>query len=189
MQTIASLLRLQVRRMSPELRAGLRGTLTRIQAMALTHELLSAATNLAHIDVGGCLESLATRLLRIHHADPGRVRLQVTHSPCVLDLDTATSLALIVSEAMSNALHHAFPDDGSGMIRIVLEETDAGRHLSIRDDGTGLPAGVEECAKRGLGFILMRALARQIGADLQITSAEGTGVAVHLPEPETGLAA
>ena len=188
MQTIVALLRLQARRLAPETRGSFGDVLTRIQSMALAHELLHDAADLSRIDFGRCLEDLAARLFRAHQAQPDRVQFDVFATPRVLDLDTATSLALIVSEAVSNALRHAFPEGRIGRIRIAYEEADAASRLIIRDDGIGLPADLEACTGKGLGFTLMRALARQIGADLRIDTAKGTTVMVLMPDRETALA-
>lgn len=177
MQTVLSLLRLQARRRVPEVHPEFGSALDRIHAMAVAQNLLYGVEDLSRIDFAAHLRGVAPLLLRAHGGNVERIRLDLTACPCIVDLDTATPLSLIVSEALSNTVRHAFPNAASGTIRISLEETGTGCPLAIQDDGVGLPAGLEECRRRGLGLTIVQALAGQLGADLRI-GCEGRGCSV-----------
>lgn len=183
MQTILSLLRLQARRMVPDIHPDFGNALRRIRAMAVAQELLYGADDLSRIDFATHLQTMAPLLLQTHGGDAERIRLDITVSPCIVDLDTATPLSLIVSEIMSNAVHHAFPGDKVGTIRISLEHAAVGCRLTIRDDGMGLPGALEDCQHQGLGLRLVQALVGELRADLQIVSdSGGSSVVITLLE-------
>ncbi len=109
LQVIYSLLSLQAQysQDGPTLEA-LRDSQDRIRSMALIHEKLYQSANLADIDFGEYLRTLAASLHRSYAASDRVVRLVVDTAPIRLPLDAALPCALIASELISNALKHAF---------------------------------------------------------------------------------
>jgi len=124
-------------------------------------------------------------MMSLYQIPPDQVQVEVVADVCLVDLDTATPLALIVGEAVSNALKHAFPHGRKGTIWIALEGDGACRKLIVRDDGIGMPG--EKAEHRGLGMVLIPMLARQIDAQVSVTS--GSGLTVTITLPESGKAA
>ncbi len=97
--------------------------------------------------------------------------------PLPLRLSQRRNLQWMAVEALHNAARHA----GARRVVVTLRPAEAGRwRLSVRDDGAGLPAGAGEGGESGLGQESMRRRAAEIGADLQITSAQGEGVEVTI---------
>jgi two-component sensor histidine kinase len=79
-----------------------------------------------------------------------------------------------------NALKHAFPDDKIDH-RITVGYDVAGTNwkLSVADNGIGKPAGGFAPAKAGLGTSIVKALAQQLDAQVDISSGpQGTTVSV-----------
>ncbi len=97
--------------------------------------------------------------------------------------DQILPLTQIVSEAVTNAVKHAYPPGRVG--RIVVRSRQP-RHggivVEIADDGPGLPAGFEATSGAGLGLRLMRALAQQLGASIAFES-QGVGLTVRVTLP------
>jgi two-component sensor histidine kinase len=107
------------------------------------------------------------------------VKLSYFTDPIQLDLDVATSLGIVITELISNAYTHAFPD-GPGEIVVTMRAIPEGAWLSIVDNGTGF---VEtETKRRGVG--LVRRLLGQVGATLSLQSDQGTTWTVNFPVPE-----
>ncbi len=81
----------------------------------------------------------------------GPVTLDFDIDPDIrIDANRLTTLAMIASEGLSNALKHAFPEARAGHLQLRLRTTEPGWiELEIRDDGIGLREDLER-AGRGL---------------------------------------
>jgi two-component sensor histidine kinase len=77
----------------------------------------------------------------------------------------------IVAEVITNAIKHAARPGHIGiiMVRCRTDET-GGILIEVVDDGPGLAEGVDPLTTRGLGFRLIRALGKQIGARIEFES-------------------
>jgi two-component system, sensor histidine kinase PdtaS len=83
-----------------------------------------------------------------------------------------------VHELVVNAFKHAFPAGRQGAVRVVCRAEDGGRvAVSVEDDGVGMPEAGETQGK-GLGWTLVDAFARQLGATLTLDRERGTHVAL-----------
>lgn len=140
LQTVASLLRLQSRRLeSEEARLALGESVRRIASIALVHETLSQDSRL-----GVSFDKIAQRLVDMLSSgltSPDHpVQMAITGTAGELEAEVATPLALVLSELLQNCVEHAFPSR-SGHIQVRLER--GVKHLTMRvvDDGVGLPEG------------------------------------------------
>jgi signal transduction histidine kinase len=81
----------------------------------------------------------------------------------------------IVHEALQNAVRHARPN------RIVVRLDSAG--VEVRDDGVGFEPERAGLRSRHLGLTSMEERAHEMGGELEIRSAPGTGTTVRLKVP------
>jgi two-component sensor histidine kinase len=94
-----------------------------------------------------------------------------------LETTLATPLGLIINEAVTNALKHAFPPPRRGTLTVSLVSLAPQQYeLSISDDGVGLPPGFDLTRSRSLGMVIIKGLSRQLDGQLAVNSADG----VHL---------
>ena len=97
---------------------------------------------------------------------------------------SAVPFALIITEAVSNALKYAFPGDRRGRVTVRITRLDDRRvELVMEDDGVGSPAGSSETetgVRDGLGRQLIRGFARQLGATLAVSERDGTRYELQL---------
>jgi two-component sensor histidine kinase len=105
-----------------------------------------------------------------------RIALIVDIDELALDTSLAINLALIASEALTNAMKYAFPKGRQGTIRVDCHHDGAEATLTITDDGVGFAATTREGA---LGLRLIRTLASAIGGEAEIDGANGTRIAVR----------
>ena len=70
---------------------------------------------------------------------------------------------------------------GAKHVRMNLESRGGEIHLSIQDDGQGLPAAPVNGG--GMGMIGMRARARSAGGDVSVHSRPGAGVLIEVRAP------
>jgi chemotaxis protein methyltransferase CheR len=77
-------------------------------------------------------------------------------------------------------LKHAFPDERTeGQIIVAYATAGTNWKLSVSDNGLGRPDGVFAQAKSGLGTGIVKALAQQIGAQVETVSGpQGTTVSI-----------
>ena len=182
LQIITSFLNLQMREHGAgEGREALRNAQARIQALALVHNQLYSQDGIDRIDMATLLPNLCHHLVAIYEV-ADRVSFAASLPPCPLDVGRASPLALLVTEAVTNALKHAFPQQRTGRISLTLASGHGERQLIIADDGVGLPEAAQGRERQSVGLQLMRALADQLGARLEIRAANGVEVTLTLPE-------
>jgi two-component sensor histidine kinase len=178
LQLTASLLTLQRSRLS-DAHAGpaLDDAIGRVQAVAATHRALHESADLRTVAFGRMLSDLCQHASRLSSAVAVRVHAEEVE----LDAERAIPLGLIVSELLTNALRHAYPNGGEGEVDLSLRLSDAELEIEVVDRGIG--QGADAAGQPNLGTTIVRALARQIGAVLSTSAApaQGTTVRVRLP--------
>jgi two-component sensor histidine kinase len=101
----------------------------------------------------------------------------------MISTDRAIPIALMVTEAITNSLKHAFPDGRAGTIRVAFEPDGPQTGvLVVEDDGVGFPEGAP--AAGGLGLQLIEAFARQIGGDVRFSDPPGAAIRVTVDDRE-----
>ncbi len=174
LQIIASLLNLQANRIrQPEARAEFASARDRVRALATLHRHLYAEGELHTLNMRSFLVELCGQLFQaIGEKEGRRIRLEIDAPDIVMSTDQAVPLALVVTEAVSNAIKYAFPGGRSGVVSVHLtEEVEGIAKLVIQDNGIGIPAGraeTETGVRDGIGIQLIRGFARQLGATLDV---------------------
>src|SRR5439155_24011870 len=132
LQVVASLLSLQSSQLKdPDDVVLFEQTQNRVKSMALIHESLYRSGDLARFNVARYIASLSEDLLQSYSTGAAQVRLHTELDELALDVDTGMPCGLILSELLTNALTHAFPDGRSGDIYIGLEAKDGHIILSV----------------------------------------------------------
>ncbi len=188
LQVVVSLLGLQADRIQdPAAQAVFQDSQERVRSIALVHEKLYQSQDLARIDFPEYLRELTQSLQQIFAA--GRMAwVTVETDPVWLGVDLAIPCGLIVNELVTNALKYAYPDGrvGQVLVRFAAEagpESAARQfHLTVSDNGVGLPPGLNPAKTRSLGLKLVQILTRQIGGTLTITNSSGAKFALAFGE-------
>lgn len=182
LQTIASLLRLQARRLrSEEGRNALNESVLRIGTIALVYETLSEEPSdvVEFADVARRIGYMVAEGLVL----PERtISLTVTGKTGRLEADLATLLAVTVTELLQNSIEHAFPEEASGSVSIDLARDRGDVVVTVRDDGVGIPDGSLESAR--LGLQIVRTLIADLGGTFTISADGGTVAVVRVPTKE-----
>ncbi|WP_340314730.1 sensor histidine kinase [Rhizorhabdus argentea] len=98
-----------------------------------------------------------------------------------LAADAAVPMALIIAEAVTNAIEHGFPAGEGGHILIRVTRVDGAVEISVSDDGAGLPADFDLAKSDSLGLKLAQMLARQMGGSFRLTGGDGTAAVLRIP--------
>ena len=180
LQIISSLLNLQSSQIEDEeVRSLFEESKNRVAAMALIHEKLYQAENLAEIDFGDYIRSLVDALSDSFGTQAQSVKFEVIAHDVSLDIDTAIPCALIVNELVSNALKYAFPSDlapSNEGCTIRIEMTPDGENglaLSVSDNGRGIPEGLDFRNTESLGLQIVNTLTDQLNGVLELDTEGG----------------
>lgn len=160
MQIISSLLNLQSSFIEDEeIENILKDSQSRVKSMALVHEKLYQADDLAQINAAEYIRSLTTSMFHNYSVHPG-VELILDVGDVFFNIDTAVPLGLVINELVSNSLKYAFPDDRTGKIQISLKQSsEEGKYiLIVEDDGVGFPEDVDFLNSPSLGLQLVKPL-------------------------------
>jgi two-component sensor histidine kinase len=156
LQTVASLLRLQARRLAvPEARLALEESVRRVSAIAVVHETLSGALDelVRFDDIADQVFAMVTDVSGAHTS--------ITRSGSfgVLAAEVATPLAMVLSELVQNAVEHAYGEGVAGTVdvRVTAGAGDA-LHVEVVDAGRGLPPDFSIDASDRLGLAIARTL-------------------------------
>jgi two-component sensor histidine kinase len=125
------------------------------------------------------LEHLLSYLREASGSSGAQVTLRVAVDAVSLDPDQAIPVALLVTEAVTNAFKYAFSEVQSGEVVVGLErESDDRVCVSVRDNGRGFDTGA--AGSGGMGTSLMSALASRLGGTLERGAAEDGGAVVQV---------
>jgi len=182
--TVSSLLGLQLTRTTvDEVREALEAAQSRVQAIASAHRRLRLGADLETTNAAEFLSDVVDDLATVVPADK-QVTFVKSVAPLVIPARDATTIGIVVSELVTNALKHAFPEGRGGTIWVRFGPGDAGvTELCVEDDGRGMSS--EGSQHGGLGALIIRQLARQFGGDEPHYAARdggGTSVTVKLPQ-------
>nr|WP_166140526.1 PAS domain-containing sensor histidine kinase [Nocardioides ochotonae] len=187
LQTVAALLRLQARRMDSEAgRSALEEAVRRVGTIAIVHETLSQAVE-ETVDFDDVVDRLGAMVTDVSSVG-GRVRVRRDGAFGVLSSESATALAMVLTEIMQNAVEHGY-DAGSeellGTIDVRVRRLVGRLHLTVDDDGVGLPDGFDVEGSTNLGLSIVRTLVEsELGGQLEIgpvPEGRGTRVGVDIP--------
>ncbi|WP_173003126.1 sensor histidine kinase [Chitinophaga sp. SYP-B3965] len=152
----------------------------RAYAMSLIHQKLYLRENMTSIDVRSYLPELVHHLRdRFNVSRRIHIHLEIPHLE--LDVSQAVPITLVISEAITNSIKHAFPGKELGQeITISMEQSpDNEITLIIADNGIGLPADFEEEHNSGLGLKFMQGLTEDINGTFIMESEIGTVIRIH----------
>jgi two-component sensor histidine kinase len=183
LQTVTSLLTTQMVSAGPgPVADAIMESRHRVQAMAMIHQRLYNQTNIRSILMPDYVAELVHYLKSAFQPGP-RIIFSLRIEPISFDIGVAMPLALILNEAISNSLKHAFPDGREGLIEVSLSNTSGVEMiLVVRDDGIGFSSGTIENSK-SFGLTLIYGLASDLSGEVRIDSHQGTRVKIWFELP------
>ena len=175
-QLILASISIQKRRFEqPEVHRVLDHVANRINAISLAHDQLSPREDLHAVEVAGYLRALCASI----EQQVEGIAIELEADEIDLAIDRAVPLGLILNEAVTNAVKHAFGDEGGRIaIRLTGGIGYGEARLTVTDNGHG----IRNPRPGGSGLRLIHALARQIGGAIdQTSSGQGTTMSVTFP--------
>ena len=171
-----------------DVRLMLEGIAARINTISQLHRLLS------HVEADGAtnlkphLQDVTRALVAALASPEQQVRGEHSGNDCMVLMRQVQPIILILCEIFINAMKYAHPAGAPLMMTVDCTASADGRLvMTVSDDGVGLPEDFDLQNGGGLGFRVMRGLAAEIGADLQVISSS-LGLSFRLSMPEVTMA-
>lgn len=176
LQTIASLLRLQSRRIKgEEFRVAINESINRILSIAITHEML-AKEGIDDVNIKEVINKIKSYIVSFEKNEKLDLTIEIIGDDLAISSDKSTAIALVVNEAIQNCLKHAFKGREKGKITIKVEKGNAYSEISVIDDGIGFD--VNSASQSSLGLMIINSLVSdKLKGNLEIQStSNGTTV-------------
>lgn len=184
LQTIASLLRLQVRvGKFDDPKEALTQSINRIQSIAAVHEMLSRE-NLDDVNVARLSDNILSATGRGLLPDARQVRMNVEGEDFMLPSGQATYVALVLNELIQNAVEHGLRGDIGTELTVSISQDEDNFILEVVNDGEPLPDDFDVRRDRNLGLRIVESLVRDnLMGEFDIRSDQGhTRAVVTFPK-------
>jgi len=187
LQVIASLMRMQARRVEhEEARQVLQESINRVLSVAVVHEFLSQnAKGMIN------LQEVANRILAQMQQgliDPNkRISLRTKGPDIWLPSERATQCALVVNELVQNAIQHGMERREEGWVEVELVDRGDQVVIMVTDDGEGLPQGFDLTTNSNLGLRIVRSMVeRDLRGTFELVSNHVTKAVIHFDKSILG---
>jgi chemotaxis protein methyltransferase CheR len=183
LQIIASILLLKARAVtSDETRHHLHDAHRRVMSVAAVQQHLHASEGIDQIEVKSYLTTLCESLATSMVGEDSSTVIDVAADTGMIDSAHAVSVGLIVTELLINAIKYAFPlPTPADRIDVRYEINGADWKLTVADNGIG-KTSEDGAGTRGggLGTAIVKALVRQLDAQLDTASVPSAGMTVSI---------
>lgn len=182
LQTIASLLRLQMRRGLPEeSKIHFEESLNRITSIASVYEIILSNSTVDDVDLYQLIEKIGNALVMESGVDMN-ISISYTGPNIQIKSDKAVTVALVVNELIQNCVKHAFKTIEFGEIEVLLQQMDGQIMVQVIDNGEGYSPP----SKTSLGLDIVQTLIEHdLSGQFKIQKAEnGTVASVVFPLKE-----
>jgi two-component sensor histidine kinase len=182
LQIISSLLNLQADQIDDiTFKEKYRVSRDRIRSMALVHEKLYESDNLALVDFGDYVNSLANSLNASYNPDNSQITMAIKmkEGTGLFKIETAIPCGLILNEMLTNCFKYAFPNESAGKIDVFFgnvgkKGAEPLYMLEVKDNGVGIPGNINIESAETLGFQLIAMLSDQLSGKLTVNRKDGT---------------
>lgn len=186
MQIIQSLLNLQSQKIKDPQLAGLfNDSRNRIRSMALIHDKLYQAENLASIDFSEYTQLLVSELVKSFHFKGCPLYTDLDIEPGIhLSVNMAVPMGLVINEIVTNSLKHAFNSASiqEAKITVQMRHSESELILKISDNGPGISGTKPTQPSESIGLTLIDMLVlQQLKGSYTIDSDRGTRYNIHFP--------
>lgn len=134
------------------------------------------------VELGGYITALCDRLHEFYKLDERPIVLDCKPADtlAMLNVETCTTIGIVINELVANALEHAF-EKPPGRIRIsTAPDDDGGMTVRVEDNGRGF----QGTAPGSVGLAVARRLASWVGGALSLASAPGGGTTWTMSIPK-----
>ena len=180
LQTVASLLRLQIKRkVSEESKVYLSESLNQVLSIASVYELILSGSSMDEVDIYSLIERIGNLLVYGEDRRSKDITIRYAGSSLILPSKVAVSVAIIINEIIQNCLKHAFAEMREGEIEVKFQHEQEYATVQVKDNG----GGFSPKAKPSLGLEIVTMMVEHdlLGKLMIEESTQGTTVTVTFP--------
>ncbi len=180
LQTVASLLRLQMRmEISDESKVHFVKSLNRILSIASVYEIILSSSSVDEVNLYCLIEKIGNMLVSGEDNEDKEIVIVYKGLMLLVDSSKAVSMSLVINELIQNCMKHAFIGREKGKIEIIFKEIGNEILVLVNDDGIGY----SETAKHSFGLDIVNMMVEHdLGGQFTIErTANGTSASVKFP--------
>jgi len=153
----------------------------RVMSIAMVHERLYKKDNLSKINLKQYLSELVQELVKSFPINSKQIQIEEELQKIELEITKAVPIGLIVNEALTNSLKHAFNSlKEKPTITIKMQLIYDRIQICITDNGVGF-ADINSRKDSALGLSLIESLCDQIDAEVVFKNEVGACVSIVFP--------
>ncbi|MGE7762625.1 histidine kinase N-terminal domain-containing protein [Peribacillus sp. NPDC097895] len=180
LQTVASLLRLQMRIGAPkESKPHLLVSLNRVLSISSVYEIILASSHVDHVDLLELIKKIGDMIVCTEDQVRNDLSIEYTGELHSIDSDIGISVALVVNELIHNCVKHAFIEGTEGKITVCFQKDGSELEIQVMDNGIGYSPAM----KPSLGLDIIRmTVENDLNGEFSIHRIkEGTLASVRFP--------
>lgn len=180
LQLTSSMLNLQAREVKDsEAVQALKDARDRIKAISIVHQELFSGDEIGVVRMEKYIPDLCQSILSSNPSGK-QIELQFDIIPVEIPIDASVTVGLVINEAVTNAIKHAFSGKESGTITVSCIANNDRLVISVQDDGKGLDEATISGLRSGFGMKLLKSLGTKLGSQTMITNNNGTRISIEL---------
>jgi len=175
LQTVVSLLESQAIYLKNDALHAIESSQHRIYAMSLIHQKLYQSEDIKTLEMKSYLAEFLSYLAESFDSR-GKIFFVVNIEPIELGIAQAIPLALIINEAVTNSIKHAFPGMTAGTISVSMSRIGNDITVVLADNGIGIGDVTNINDGASLGIQLMQGLCGDLEATITFENLSGTKI-------------
>lgn len=144
----------------------------RVMSISMVHERLYKKDNLSKINFKLYVSELAKEIVKSFPVLTQQIEIQEELVDAELEITRAVPIGLIINEAITNSLKHAFANTEKPTIKIKMQIIFDNVHISLLDNGVGF-SDTQTRKENSLGLSLIESLADQIDGEVEFKNDNG----------------
>jgi PAS domain S-box-containing protein len=155
---------------------------SRVHSMMTIYDRLYRSSNFQSISLRDYLSALIDDIAYTWHGNAKQVTLVKEIEDLAIDTKLSYPLGIIINEWLSNSYKYAFTTGGTGTVQVLVHSTNSNQlEVQVSDDGGGLPEEIDINNPEGFGLNLVKIMADQINAAIQVNRSGGTTYRMVIP--------
>ncbi len=171
LNVIASIIGLQANRVGGKEKEQLQLSKTRIESIAMIHEMLYKCDDFEHIDFYSYIRQLSSLLLGMFRGNQN-IHVNIKAEEEKVPLEVMLQLGIIANELLTNSIKYAFKN-ATGSITIELHHKDDNYRFLYSDDGIGVKEPQQLLQGNSLGIKLVHLCVKQLNGTVTLSSQKG----------------